>query len=111
MGGVILVPMILFLPETLRSLVGDGSLPPPLLNCTPAACVRRKRRGGQVAVNPRTKYAPLTSFRLLLEPDLLLILIWASIYYALYYAVLTIFSTLLKEHYGWGEVLIGVGYM
>lgn len=102
--------MILFLPETLRSLVGDGSLPPPLLNCTPAACLRR-RRGAAVTLSHRTKFAPLTSFRLLLEPDLLLILLWASIYYSLYYAVLTMFSTLLKDSYGWGEILIGVGYM
>lgn len=111
MGGVILVPMILFLPETLRSLVGDGSLPPPILNCTPMAYYRRRKRGVKVVIQERTKYAPLTSFLLLLEPDLLLILLWASIYYSLYYAVLTIFSTLLKDHYGWGEILIGVGYM
>lgn len=32
-----------FFPETLRSLVGDGTIPPPLLNCTPAALLRRKR--------------------------------------------------------------------
>jgi hypothetical protein len=97
-------------PETLRSIVGNGSLPPPILNCTPQACIRRRRsekeyaQGGlgsdAVAPLPYKKvsstcglsaddqFAPFTSFVLLLEPDLLLMLIWSSLYYALYYAVL-----------------------
>jgi len=35
------------LPETLRSLVGDGTIPPPLLNCTPQAYRRRRREERQ----------------------------------------------------------------
>jgi hypothetical protein len=38
---------ISLLPETLRSLVGDGSIPPPMLNCTPQAYRRRRREEKQ----------------------------------------------------------------
>lgn len=31
------------LPETLRSLVGDGSIPPPMINCTPVMYRRRRQ--------------------------------------------------------------------
>lgn len=38
---------ISLLPETLRSLVGDGSIPPPMINCTPQAYRRRRREEKQ----------------------------------------------------------------
>lgn len=40
-----------FFPETLRSLVGDGSYPPPTINLTPLAMLKRKRqtRLGEIA--------------------------------------------------------------
>lgn len=97
---VALTPSVM--PETLRALVGDGSKPPPLFNCTPAALIRRRREEKQRAhrhasdtpdvledrPRPYLKFRPLASFLLLAQPDLLLILLWSSLYYALYYAVL-----------------------
>lgn len=91
MGSVILVPMTLLLPETLRALVGDGSGTPPLLNRTPRQVVQRKRAkkaGGTTKALAYGRYNPLTSFLLLKEMDLLLMLLWASVYYSLYYSVL-----------------------
>lgn len=40
-----------------------------------------------------------------------MLLLWSSVYYALTYAILTIFSTLLDEIYHFSEILIGVAYM
>ncbi|RSH94560.1 hypothetical protein EHS25_004364 [Saitozyma podzolica] len=118
--SAVLVPLIFFFPETLRSLVGDGSLPPPLLNCTPAALVRRKRElrelkeRGEDLVDlgtHRGKFKPWASFVLAFEPDLMLIFVWASLYYAMWYGVLTIFSTLMKNEYGASEIVIGLTYI
>ncbi|KLT46062.1 MFS general substrate transporter [Cutaneotrichosporon oleaginosum] len=114
MGCVILAPMILFMPETLRALVGDGSGTPPRLNRTPAQAIQHKKAkkaGETTKAVAYGRYNPLTSFLLLKEPDLLLMLLWGSVYYSLYYSVLTMFSTLLKEYYGFGEVMIGVCYI
>ncbi|ORY29520.1 major facilitator superfamily domain-containing protein [Naematelia encephala] len=118
--GVVLVPMICFQPETLRSLVGDGSIPPPLLNCTPAALLRRRRdnqaskdRGEEIQElqTVHRKFKPWASFVLLLEPEIILLFLWASLYYALWYAILTLFSTLLRDRYHVNEIIIGLAYI
>ncbi|CAD6587454.1 MAG: hypothetical protein TREMPRED_004760 [Tremellales sp. Tagirdzhanova-0007] len=117
---VAIVPMLFFFPETLRSLVGDGSIPPPLLNCTPAALRKRRReikdyrtRGEdmQATRSYRSKFNPWASFQLALEPDVILIFLWSSLYYALWYALLAIFSTLLRDVYGSSEIIIGLCYL
>ncbi|WWC68737.1 uncharacterized protein I206_102671 [Kwoniella pini CBS 10737] len=116
----VLVPMIFFFPETLRALVGDGSVPPPLLNCTPAALMRRKRElkelsekgeDPQQLTSKRAKFKPLASFLLFLEPEIALMFTWASLYYAFWYAILTIFTTLLEDEYHVNEVIIGLCYL
>lgn len=35
--------VISIMPETLRSLVGDGSIPPPTLNCSPMVMYKRRQ--------------------------------------------------------------------
>ena len=57
------------------------------------------------------QFQPLSSFLLLLQPDLVMFLLWSSVYYALTYAILTIFSTLLDDIYHFSEIMIGVAYM
>lgn len=44
LGGVFFLFLLLFLPETCRKVVGDGSVPPPLLNISITDLVRQKRR-------------------------------------------------------------------
>jgi hypothetical protein len=101
------------LPETLRSLVGDGSIPPPALNCTPQAYRRRKREKRQAEQDGREatvvdrpprvpvscvrlrklpisdiQFRPLASLFLLFTPDLGMIFFWSAVGYALWYAVM-----------------------
>ena len=76
-----------FFPETLRSLVGDGSIPPPLLNCTPAVLLRRKRemkeireRGGEdvrVTRSHRAKVGCFVYMTLLIELTFVLVQVQA----------------------------------
>lgn len=51
---------------------------------------RREKKLGDTAATASValKFNPFTSFLLLLEVDLLLMLLWGSVYYALYYSVL-----------------------
>ncbi|EIW66819.1 hypothetical protein TREMEDRAFT_13664, partial [Tremella mesenterica DSM 1558] len=116
--SVVLVPLILFLPETLRSLVGDGSIPPPLINCTPAQLIKRKRhlrdmheRGEAVVDLTRHRFKPWVPFTLLFQPVVLLLFAWTSLYYAEWYAVLTVFSTILEDVYGLNDIQIGLCYI
>lgn len=56
------------LPETLRSLVGDGSIPPPMINCTPMMYRRRrqekrkaKEEGTECRITDRPPRTPVGS--------------------------------------------------
>lgn len=54
----IFIPLALFLPETCREVVGDGSIPPPWLCANISDYLRfrsRKRRGMQVDEDKRKK--------------------------------------------------------
>ncbi|ODO09248.1 hypothetical protein I350_02848 [Cryptococcus amylolentus CBS 6273] len=121
--GVILVPLTLFLPETLRSLVGNGSIPPPKLNSSPMELYRNSKVSNKQAADgiqvekverpPRkpASYQPLSSFMLLFVPEIILIFFWTSLIYLEFYASLTLFSTALKDKYGLSEIKIGLCYL
>ncbi|KAK8861358.1 hypothetical protein IAR55_002177 [Kwoniella newhampshirensis] len=119
--GVILVPLILFLPETLRSLVGDGSIPPPAFNASPLQLMRRRKMekalsekgevGEEIERPPRKPYEPLSALTVLFIPEILLVFLWASLVYLEFYATLTVFSTALKDTYKLSEIKIGLCYL
>ncbi|WWC87498.1 uncharacterized protein L201_002388 [Kwoniella dendrophila CBS 6074] len=121
--GVVLIPLILFLPETLRSLVGDGSIPPPALNTSPIILLRQRKmkrelkekgevEGEKVERPPRKPYQPLSAFMVLVEsPEILLIFLFVSLLYLEFYSSLTLYSTVLKDKYGLSELKIGLCYL
>ncbi|ODO09660.1 hypothetical protein I350_01873 [Cryptococcus amylolentus CBS 6273] len=122
--GVILVPLIFLLPETLRSLVGDGSIPPPPLNRTPIQVYQNHKtsKARAAAVHPPPfysyahtnlvmQYQPLSSLMLLLIPEIILVFFWSSLIYMEYYASIALYSTALKDQYGFSEIKIGLCYL
>ncbi|WVQ73805.1 hypothetical protein IAR50_003386 [Cryptococcus sp. DSM 104548] len=119
--GVILIPLTLFLPETLRSIVGDGSIPPPKLNSSPLELYRNRKLAKiqapagtsveQVKRPPRKPYQPLSSFMLLFVPEIFFVFFWSSLLYMEFYASLTLFSTALKDKYGLSVIKIGLCYL
>jgi hypothetical protein len=86
------------MPETLRSLVGDGSLHPPKLNSSvrqlwyrrQALRKLREQGGEKEHVNrpPRKKYQPLSAFLILFTPEILLIFVFVSLQYLEFYSIL-----------------------
>ena len=100
------------MPETLRSIVGDGSIPPPPLNMSPPMLWRHRKVKHQLAKTgeegehidrpPRKKvrlclveqegadgqYQPLSSFMILLtKPEITLAFIFTSLLYMEFYCV------------------------
>ncbi|WRT65469.1 uncharacterized protein IL334_002412 [Kwoniella shivajii] len=119
--GVVLVPLILFLPETLRSLVGDGSIPPPALSASPMILIQRRKMAkklresgeeGEIIERPPKKpYQPLSAFLMLLSPEIILTFVFVSLLYLEFYSILTVYSTALKNTYGLSELKIGLCYL
>ncbi|WVQ62951.1 uncharacterized protein L199_001100 [Kwoniella botswanensis] len=116
--AVVLVPLILFLPETLRSLVGDGSIPPPALNTSPIILLQQRRMKKELMEDeekverpPRKKYQPLSAFMILLTPEIILIFLFVSLLYLEFYSILTVYSTALKDTYKLTELQIGLCYL
>jgi len=96
-GGVFSVFMVLLLPETLRSIAGNGSVRPSgiwhkrLIDVFPYFKVGRKEAGDEESVvSHRSTLAPkkrtniLESFVILFEKDVIFILLAPSIYYSTY---------------------------
>ncbi|ODN72868.1 hypothetical protein L202_08295 [Cryptococcus amylolentus CBS 6039] len=119
--AVVLIPLILFLPETLRSLVGDGSIPPPSLNTSPIVLYQRKQMAKRLAeedgemepvVRPEPKpYRPFSTFMILLTPEIICCFVFTSLLYLQFYSSLTLFSTALKNSYHLSELKIGLCYL
>lgn len=112
---------ISFLPETLRSLVGDGSIPPPSLSASPVELYQRRKLAKKMAETgeelepvhrpPPKPYRPFSTFAILLVPEIFLAFFFASLLYLQFYASLTLFSTALKNSYGLSELKIGLCYL
>ncbi|EIM87229.1 MFS general substrate transporter [Stereum hirsutum FP-91666 SS1] len=117
------VVILLFLPETLRVLVGDGSIPPPRLNKALLPFIGRKQRRSRRdldGVNLNLNSGPTTPsnkslsnpFVLLTYPDVLTLLIFTGVFYAVYMSVASSISTLFKEAYPWlNQTQIGLCYL
>ncbi|KAI5477719.1 MFS transporter [Pseudohyphozyma bogoriensis] len=117
-GGVVFILIILVLPETLRSLVGNGSIPPPPLNRTVLSIIRARRHRND-PVDPSTIPAmppkkgwkdlqPLAPFRMFKEKDVLLVLTFNAIVYTLFYTVITSTASAFKATYHLGETALGL---
>jgi multidrug resistance protein len=136
-GGVFSVFLVFLLPETLRSIVGNGSLRPRsiwhkrFIDVIPCFKIGREESGSgddESVVSHRSTLAPrkrtnmFESFKIIWQKDIALILLTPSIYYAIYImsntslsefanAVTTSVPPLFEEHYGLNTFHIGLTYI
>ncbi|GAA6020641.1 hypothetical protein JCM10207_007807 [Rhodosporidiobolus poonsookiae] len=120
-GAVVLVIITFLLPETLRSLVGNGSIPARGINRSLISIWHEHRRrkhadtkeleAASLAAKPPKKgwkdvkpFAPLKMFR---EKDVLLTLSFNSACYTLFYCVTTSTGSIFKSTYGLNETELG----
>ncbi|KAI0931697.1 hypothetical protein AcV5_004875 [Taiwanofungus camphoratus] len=112
-SAICFVVMLLLMPETLRAIVGDGSITPPPIYRPLVPVIGR---GRQSAVqDPSTRPArprfrnPLVLF---LYPDISLLLFFNAIMYAVFYGVTTSISTLFQRTYMYlNETDIGLCFL
>jgi hypothetical protein len=98
-----------FLPETLRVLVGDGSIPPPRAYRTPLKLVkpRYQATGGRPTSKPFQN-----PFALFLYPDVATLLFFNGIFYSVFYGVTATTSTLFQRDYPYlSETDLGLIYL
>ncbi|KAI8981383.1 MFS general substrate transporter [Trametes punicea] len=97
-AGVCALVMVLLLPETLRAMVGNGSIPPPKAYRPLIPIIGRTAQD----VDPSDK-APRRGFAnpliLFTYPDVSLLLFFNALVYAVFYGVTATISTLFQPTY------------
>ncbi|KAK9237466.1 major facilitator superfamily domain-containing protein [Lipomyces kononenkoae] len=122
-AGVFSVPLILFLPETCRKVVGDGSVPPPALSMSLTDVIRHRNRveaGYVVDVDKQAEIHknykirvpnPLSTLVVVADKESGLILLSAGFALACFYAISTGASSQFKEVYGFSDIQIALMFI
>lgn len=109
-----------FVPETARSVVGDGSIPPPRLFMTPSQLLSRRRGGGYppeveaeraAAKAARARLNPFAALRILGEREGGVTLGFGSLMYAGQFMVLATLPVLLEARFGFNAAQVGLCYL
>ncbi|KAL3961353.1 hypothetical protein ACCO45_002876 [Purpureocillium lilacinum] len=123
-SGATVVLIVLFLPETCRHIVGDGSIyPPPLYRSVWQIVTRRRQRAQHVqdcetastatASNKFKFKAPniLGSLFMLFEKQTALLLWTSSLVFAGFYCIASAMPSLFADRYGYDEIKVGLMYL
>ena len=122
-SGATFILLLLFLPETCRKVVGDGSIPPPKLNQSLTGIIRERNRAkAGIAVDAaqqedvRKNYHlsfpnPLSTLVIATDKEGALILFCGGLIVALLYATTTGIPSQFAKIYGFNEVQLGLVYI
>ncbi|KAI9444681.1 MFS general substrate transporter [Lactarius indigo] len=112
--GLVLFLQVPFLPETLRAIVGDGSVSAGWIYMPPVPIIGRHRVMKQPGELPPRK--PLANpFTMLAYPDVFILLLFNGTFFAVFYGVTASLSTSFKEVYPYltqtdlGLCFLGIG--
>lgn len=129
-GGVFLCVLVVALPETLRSLVGNGSRPVRGLANSLLACVQTRRRAERECEDrnedeelQRAETTPsmrrrrklpvdvLGPVKIILSREVSFAILFLAIYYTVWQMTIAVLATLFARTYGLSELQIGLSYM
>ncbi|TDZ49699.1 Itaconate transport protein [Colletotrichum trifolii] len=127
-SGLFFAALILFFPETCRTIVDDGSIRPPRLYRTGQQLLRdysRKQKedraqmtrsttgGTSNTARPSLKFKinPFGSLLLLFEKELGLLLGFSAVVFAGFYAIAASMPTQLERLYGFDSLKVGLMYL
>lgn len=117
------IPLVLFFPETGRNIVGDGTIPPPKFNRSLMNYINEKKRLKEgitpdyaqrdaLAKKRHIRFPnPLATLVVATEKEGALILFFAGIVYAGFFAVISGMPSQLKDIYGFDDLIIGLMYL
>ncbi|MBE3046450.1 MFS transporter [Candidatus Bathyarchaeota archaeon] len=119
-GALVFIIVLFLLPETARSIVGNGASLPrawrrPLLS---VMCGVRIPKGGDkpgasmdLGCPPRRVPNPLRSVRVLFHKDSSVVALISGVFYMVYYCVQAFIAVQLKKIYGFSDAVIGACYL
>lgn len=114
MVAVCLVCILLFLPETLRSIAGNGSIPVPryLHPILPIVGRATARNAFDIDASPARPKHSVNPFVLLTYPDVIVLLSFTGIVYAVNYTITaTISSAFARIYPHLSETVLGLCYL
>lgn len=115
-SSLILIAIVLFLPETMRSIAGNGSLRlsgiyKPLYAYVTKEPSYMEEPDGPLKRKKVTIQTFLKPFRLFEERDLVINLIWGGFIYAIWNMVTSSTTPLFKTRFNLSELLLGVAFL
>ncbi|KAJ7229992.1 MFS general substrate transporter [Mycena pura] len=99
-SALCMIAMVLFLPETLRAIVGNGSIPPPAIYYPVIPIIGGssiRPHSDTTSAAPKKKF--LNPLLLFVHIDLVLLLLINGIVYAVFYGVTASISTVFHDTY------------
>lgn len=116
------VPLLLFLPETCRKIVGDGSIPPPLLNYSLLTLLKERKRSkktqaeSEAEQRPRPKPQlrfpnPLTVLTLIFNKLSGILLFSSGLLFCCYYVISTSIASEFQRNYGFNDFQISLVFL
>ncbi|KAF7724883.1 hypothetical protein EC973_000596 [Apophysomyces ossiformis] len=115
-GATVFIAVLFFVPETLRSLVGNGS---GYANPTPSQWIKRRLNSSQYPTSaatgqPNRFLQPpnvTRPFRYFLQLDLTLALLYNALHYTIFYCYLTSTPELFQSKYSLSELQVGLCFL
>ncbi|WVF73228.1 hypothetical protein IAT40_008047 [Kwoniella sp. CBS 6097] len=110
-AGVFLLLLAILLPETLRSIVGNGSVPPFRLARSPLERYTSNRVYDGAAPSRGFSLNLLGPIRILVAPEVILVSFFLAIHYATWQMALTAQATLFENMYPLSEINNGLTFI
>jgi MFS family permease len=117
-SGAVLLFMSFLLPETKRALVGNGSvIPRSFMNRAPILYIPKIRNKWHLmnpdteTLEPPKKPDYLTPFKIMIFPEISIVLLNGAIHYALWTMLLTTLTHQLTVDYGYDTMRVGLCYL
>lgn len=115
------LPLLIFLPETCRKIVGNGSVPPPVWNHSVLSFFRQKKAGNSdiglaqreaLARNLRLRFPnPLATLVIVLDKEASLILFSIGLLFSCFYITISSIPSQFEKFYGFNDIQISLVFI
>ncbi|PMD41029.1 MFS general substrate transporter [Hyaloscypha variabilis F] len=122
-SSAVFIPLILFMPETCRNVVDNGSIPPPLFSRNITDTVRHRHRVQKGLTFNEAKQKemaakyhfrlpnPLSTLKVLLDLESAILLVGTGLGIGCFYAISTGASVAFASNYGFNQIKIGLMFI